>query len=123
MSPDLHPAPINHLASSLSQCLHQLKSATTSAAATITTTTTTLNDLPDKVLLHILGYLPSSKEEIQASLISRRWRNLWLRLPYLLFPKTYNLNLDINQTIKDYATFFHTTLVLPSPRVSQEVRH
>ncbi|KAJ4846601.1 hypothetical protein Tsubulata_042267 [Turnera subulata] len=113
MSTDHHPEPINHLACSLSQCLHQLKSATSAAANTTTATTrnTTLDDLPDDVLLHILGYHPTTKEAIQASLISRRWRDLWHRLPCLLFPMTNKVNMGgFGKTIRDYAFFIGETL-------------
>ncbi|KAJ4835295.1 hypothetical protein Tsubulata_030377 [Turnera subulata] len=125
----VHPEPINHLALTLSQRLDLLKSSATSissatadAASAVAATTTTardFNDLPDDVLLHILGYLPSTKEAIQASLISRRWRNLWLHLPNLLFPKTNNLKTGTEKTLRASATFIHRALALRSPHPPQ----
>jgi hypothetical protein len=36
--------------------------------------------LPDELLNHVLSYLPS-REAVQASLLSRRWRHLWRSTP------------------------------------------
>ena len=36
----------------------------------------TINALPDGVLQHILGFLPSA-EAVQTSVLARRWRHLW----------------------------------------------
>ncbi|KAJ4835294.1 hypothetical protein Tsubulata_030375, partial [Turnera subulata] len=116
-----HPKRIKRLASLLSQCLDQLKNETTSSSTTTTTSSTTtttttisLNDLPDDVLLRILGYLPSTKQAIQASLISRRWRNLWFRLPCLLFPATGTDKGTgyLHQEQPAEQMFIHRTLVL-----------
>ncbi|KAJ4846604.1 hypothetical protein Tsubulata_042271 [Turnera subulata] len=119
---DPQPIKINRLALSLLKCLGQFKSATSISTATSTptataTATSSLSDLPDDVLLHILGFLPSIKEAIQASLISRRWRNLWLRLPQLLFPATHNRRLwDMD---RKSALFIHRALALRPPQSPQ----
>ncbi|KAJ4843848.1 hypothetical protein Tsubulata_035545, partial [Turnera subulata] len=72
--------------------------ATTPTITTTTTTTKTLNDLPDDILLGILSLLPT-KASIQTSIISRRWRHLWHRVPCLLFPEASK-------------QFIHRTLIL-----------
>lgn len=55
-----------------------------------------IGGLPDSLLLHILSFLPA-KEAVATSLISRRWRPLWLSLPSL------DLNLEGFQSLP----FFH----------------
>ncbi|XP_073107463.1 F-box/FBD/LRR-repeat protein At1g16930-like [Elaeis guineensis] len=41
-----------------------------------------INDLSDAALLHILSFLPT-KNAAQTSLLSKRWRYLWIRVPVL----------------------------------------
>ncbi|KAJ4833533.1 hypothetical protein Tsubulata_047859 [Turnera subulata] len=116
---------------------------TTSSSVTTTTTTTTtstsLSDLPDDVLLRILGYLPSTRQAIRASLISRRWRNLWLRLSSILFPvpdlesavrvcRERVLTLHPQQSLKESAQqkFIHRALASrppESPQLKSYLRH
>ncbi|KAJ6306097.1 hypothetical protein OIU78_021428 [Salix suchowensis] len=59
---------------------NQDPSATTAADAT-STTTTNLNDLSQDILLHILSFLPTL-ESITTSLISKKWKSLWLEFIY-----------------------------------------
>jgi len=43
-----------------------------------------LSDLPDEVLQHIMGFLPT-KQAIQSCVLSKRWKNLWKGLTTLTF--------------------------------------
>ncbi|KAJ4835293.1 hypothetical protein Tsubulata_030374 [Turnera subulata] len=107
-------------------------SSSVTATTTTTTTSTSLSDLPDDVLLRILGYLPSTRQAIQASLISRRWRNLWLRLSSILFPvpdlesavrvcRERVLTLHPQQSLKESAQqkFIHRALASRPPESPQ----
>ncbi|XP_057440610.1 F-box protein At4g09920-like [Lotus japonicus] len=42
-----------------------------------------ISELPDDILLHILSFLPT-EDVIATSLVSKRWRPLWLSVPTLL---------------------------------------
>ncbi|KAB2610574.1 F-box/LRR-repeat protein [Pyrus ussuriensis x Pyrus communis] len=73
--------------------------------------TRNLNDLPEELLLHILSFLPTL-DSVQTSLISRKWRPLWSRVPslnfnYQLFPP-YEPPLD---TRDFYAEFIDRVLI------------
>ncbi|KAF3436814.1 hypothetical protein FNV43_RR19567 [Rhamnella rubrinervis] len=43
-----------------------------------------INELPDEILVLILCFV-STKEAIRMSLVSRRWKNLWLKVPKVEF--------------------------------------
>ncbi|KAB5512863.1 hypothetical protein DKX38_029891 [Salix brachista] len=61
---------------------NQDPSVTAAADADATSTTTTnLNDLSQDILLHILSFLPTL-ESITTSLISKKWKSLWLEFIY-----------------------------------------
>ncbi|MCD7464982.1 GTP-binding protein [Datura stramonium] len=42
-----------------------------------------LSDLPESVLLYILSMLPDGKEVVRTSVLSTRWRSLWMSVPTL----------------------------------------
>uniref|UniRef100_A0A1S3WYP6 F-box/LRR-repeat protein 25-like n=1 Tax=Nicotiana tabacum TaxID=4097 RepID=A0A1S3WYP6_TOBAC len=43
-----------------------------------------LSDLPDPILLHILSMLSNSKAVVRTSVLSRKWRFLWMSVPISL---------------------------------------
>ncbi|KAG8080186.1 hypothetical protein GUJ93_ZPchr0007g2998 [Zizania palustris] len=44
-----------------------------------------LSDLPDDILAYILDQLKDTRAAARTSVLSRRWRNLWARIPRLFF--------------------------------------
>ncbi|KAK6781680.1 hypothetical protein RDI58_019476 [Solanum bulbocastanum] len=54
-----------------------------------------LNDLPEPILLHILSKLWDAKQVVRISILSTRWRFLWMSVPLSLgftFPNSENQN-------------------------------
>ncbi|XP_031479841.1 FBD-associated F-box protein At4g10400-like [Nymphaea colorata] len=43
-----------------------------------------INELPDEILLHMLCFLPI-KDAVRTSILSKRWMNLWMGIPSLVF--------------------------------------
>uniref|UniRef100_A0A5B7AX73 F-box domain-containing protein n=1 Tax=Davidia involucrata TaxID=16924 RepID=A0A5B7AX73_DAVIN len=75
---------------------------------------TTVNELPVRLLLHILSYLPTL-EAIQTTTLSRKWRDLWTSLPSLSFDYTLFPPYDSpSQTLSFFAHFINRTLILRS---------
>ncbi|MCH88829.1 F-box/FBD/LRR-repeat protein [Trifolium medium] len=42
-----------------------------------------LSNLPDCVILRILSFYATTKDALQTCILSKRWTNIWKRLPYL----------------------------------------
>ncbi|XP_028806310.1 FBD-associated F-box protein At3g52670-like [Neltuma alba] len=59
-----------------------------------------VSDLPDSLLLHILSFLPL-KKAVATSLLSKRWRPLWLFLPTLHFELTSFRNIKLSVQVVD----------------------
>ncbi|KAL1217462.1 putative FBD-associated F-box protein [Cardamine amara subsp. amara] len=61
-----------------------------------------MNDLPDDLLLKILSLLPTFKEIVATSLISKRWRDLWKLLPVIPLLKFDEKSSSSNDTFKSF---------------------
>ena len=67
-----------------------------------------ISDLPDPVLLHILSSDSlDTKQVIATSLLSRRWRSLWLSIPKLHFDKNYGFH-----SLESFIQFVDAALLL-----------
>lgn len=64
-----------------------------------------ISELPDSVIHHILSLLPSTKESIQTSVLSKRWHNQWTHVPVLIFN-----NSGMSDT--NFSRFIDNTLLL-----------
>ncbi|XP_061371736.1 F-box protein At1g60400-like isoform X2 [Gastrolobium bilobum] len=47
-----------------------------------------LSDLPDCVLIHLMSFVPT-KDAVRTCVLSRRWKNLWKRLPTLILHSSH----------------------------------
>ncbi|XP_065870921.1 putative F-box/LRR-repeat protein At5g02930 isoform X2 [Euphorbia lathyris] len=61
--------------------------------------------LPDSLVQHILSFLPSTKDAIHTTLLSKRWHNQWTRVPVLIFHSA-------GMPIKKFSRFVDYTLLL-----------
>ncbi|MCD9639354.1 hypothetical protein HAX54_023794 [Datura stramonium] len=67
-----------------------------------------LGDLPDSVLIHILSVLWDGKQVVRTSVLSRRWRFLWMSVPVSLdfnFPVS-----ELKEDALDYLASIHREL-------------
>ncbi|XP_065870235.1 F-box/LRR-repeat protein 25-like isoform X2 [Euphorbia lathyris] len=64
-----------------------------------------ISALPDSLIQHILCFLPSTKEAIRTSVLSKSFYNQWTRLPILKF-RSYRMS------FKKFSKFMDNTLLL-----------
>ncbi|KAG8386986.1 hypothetical protein BUALT_Bualt03G0205600 [Buddleja alternifolia] len=74
---------------------------------------TCIEDLPEGIIIHILSFLPTIYA-IRASLISRKWRNLWYHIHILNFDMNlFRTPLNRHSATRDFfADFITQTLIL-----------
>lgn len=76
--------------------------------------TTVIDDLPVKLLLSILSFLPTL-DAIQTTVLSRKWQNLWTRLPSLSFDQTlFSEFYPFYSSLQFFSDFISRTLILRS---------
>ncbi|KAK4437316.1 F-box/FBD/LRR-repeat protein [Sesamum alatum] len=74
---------------------------------------TSIDELPEALLLHILSFLPALNA-VRASLVSRRWRNLWRHIPILEFDMSlyHSPPNPLSESRDFFAEFVTQTLLL-----------
>ncbi|KAJ4878375.1 putative F-box/LRR-repeat protein [Raphanus sativus] len=61
-----------------------------------------ISSLPDEMLHHILSFVPTSVA-ITTSVLSKRWRHVWCKTPYLSFPHITSSSIEsILETLDSY---------------------
>ncbi|CAF1932952.1 unnamed protein product [Brassica napus] len=74
-----------------------------------------ISNLPDVILQHILCFVPTTKDAISTSLLSRRWRYVWCEVPSLsLDVGTLTTAAWVNEALTRYTApktkSFHLTI-------------
>ncbi|KAL0793693.1 hypothetical protein Bca101_065070 [Brassica carinata] len=60
-----------------------------------------ISSLPDEMLHHILSFVPTNVA-ITTSVLSKRWRHVWCKTPYLSFPHINSSIESIRETLASY---------------------
>jgi hypothetical protein len=60
-----------------------------------------ISTLPDAVLCHVLSFL-ETKQAVATSILSKRWKHLWLSVPVLDFSNTHVTNQEANFLFNDF---------------------
>ena len=60
-----------------------------------------ISSLPDEMLHHIFSFVPT-KVAITTSVLSKRWRHVWYKTPYLSFPHHKSSLESIHETLASY---------------------
>ncbi|CAN7091142.1 unnamed protein product [Brassica rapa subsp. narinosa] len=60
-----------------------------------------ISSLPDEMLHHIFSFVPT-KVAITTSVLSKRWRHVWCKTPYLSFPHHKSSLESIHETLASY---------------------
>ncbi|OMP04656.1 hypothetical protein COLO4_09416 [Corchorus olitorius] len=73
-------------------------------------TTCRINELPDFILHHLLSFL-TTKQAVATSILSKRWRYLWIEVPALDFEDSPSCKTDRNHK-KAFKKFVYRVLLL-----------
>ncbi|KAJ0231552.1 F-box domain-containing protein [Hirschfeldia incana] len=61
-----------------------------------------ISSLPDEILHHIFSFVPTNVA-ITTTVLSKRWRHVWCKIPYLSFPHINNSSIEsIHETLASY---------------------
>ncbi|KAF8048119.1 hypothetical protein N665_2668s0002 [Sinapis alba] len=78
-----------------------------------------ISSLPDEMLHHILSFVPTNVA-ITTTLLSKRWRHVWCKTPYLSFPHLQSSLESIRKTLSSYKAAKITRLHLYVDRETWE---
>ncbi|CDY39929.1 BnaA09g15110D [Brassica napus] len=85
-----------------------------------------ISSLPDEMLHHIFSFVPT-KVAITTSVLSKRWRHVWCKTPYLSFPHHKSSLESIHETLASYTApkimRFHLYVDRETSEASERSRH
>ncbi|XP_057418320.1 F-box/FBD/LRR-repeat protein At1g16930-like [Lotus japonicus] len=69
-----------------------------------------ISNLPDEVICHILSFLPT-EDVVATTVLSKRWRSLWLLVPTLDFHYERYISSNNNRSHSSFVRFVYATIL------------